>query len=72
MTSVGDSDETLLARARTAREGRDQWRRVAPILRSLRDRGVPIARITEETGISRSTIARLSGLRRRGSTTTDN
>lgn len=68
MTGGGDPIETLLTAAREAREGRDRWRKVRPILRALRAAGVPYSRITLETGISRATIHRLAISRR--STTT--
>jgi hypothetical protein len=52
---------SLLAQARALREDRDRWATYAPeILRALRETDVSLREIERETGISRSTAARLS------------
>jgi DNA invertase Pin-like site-specific DNA recombinase len=53
-----------LTLARKAREGRDQWRQVAPILRELRELGVSLTEIHLHTGISPATASRLMRQRR--------
>jgi hypothetical protein len=60
----------LLEEARRAREGRDLWRRVGPILIALRAAGVPLDQIQAVTGISISTVSRLAptGLSTRSTT----
>lgn len=50
----------LLATARRAREGRDLWREVGPVLAELRRLNVTYREISEKTGISVSTIARFA------------
>ena len=58
--------EGLLWQAEQARRGRDLWRKVGPILRSLREAGVPYRVIRAETGISYATISRLAAASRTG------
>jgi hypothetical protein len=54
--------EQMLRTAREAREGRDRWRAVGPVLAALRAAGVTLARIEAETGIRESTASRLINL----------
>lgn len=49
----------LLEEVRAAREGRDLWRNVGPILVQLRDQGTSYREIKEETGISPATVTRI-------------
>lgn len=59
--TTGREPETvpeLIAEALAARECRDRWRAVGPVLRALREQGVSFAAIREQTGISPSTAYR--------------
>jgi hypothetical protein len=61
--------EELLREANRAREGRDLWRNVGPILRELRAAKVPYQRIKDATGISPGTVARIAATSRIGGNT---
>jgi hypothetical protein len=61
--------EELLREANRARQGRDLWRNVGPILRELRAAKVSYQRIKAATGISPGTVARIVTTSRTGVST---
>jgi uncharacterized protein YerC len=54
-----DNALDLLNRAREAREGRDRWRAVGPVLAALVDQGISYELIESMTGIASATAHRL-------------
>jgi predicted GIY-YIG superfamily endonuclease len=61
--------DAMLEDARRAREGRERWRNVAPILRELRELGVSYGEIKAATGIAPATVARIQHRSRTGGST---
>lgn len=70
MVEEGSNVEHLLEQARKAAEGREAWRQSGPIWRQLLDLHVPYDRITEATGVSPATFARVARAARRGTSRT--
>lgn len=55
MTDRPERVRTLLDQAKAAREARDVWRAVGPILAALQDAGISFQEIHDHTGISPAT-----------------